>query len=89
VAVAEAVDWQQTYVNCFTAGAAGVRRSRMPMVLPTDDDAIRAALAMCGKPLDQPRKVVRITSTLHLQRMAVSEPLLAELPPGAVVQRAS
>ena len=85
VAVAEAIDWQNTYVNCFTAGAAGVRRSRMPMVLPTEEDAIKAALAMCGKPLDQPRKVVRIDSTLHLRRMAVSEPLLAELPPGAVV----
>jgi hypothetical protein len=84
-AVAEQIDWQATYVNCFTAGPAGVRRSRMPMVLPTADDAIRAALSMCGKAPDEPKRVVRIRSTLHLTRMWVSGALLDELPPGAAL----
>jgi hypothetical protein len=80
VAVARQVDWQKTYVNCFTAGPAGVRRSRMPMVLPTDDDAIRAALSMCGRAVDEPKRVVRIRSTLHLTELWVSDALLDEIP---------
>ena len=62
--VAELIDWKKTYVNCFTAGIAGVRRSRMPMVLPTEDDCIKAALSMCGRGLDEPKRVVRIVEHL-------------------------
>ena len=85
VSVARRIDWHKTYINCFTAGIAGVRRSRMPMVLPTDDDCIKAALSMCGRAFDQPKRVVRIRSTLHLTRCWVSDPLLGELPPGAEI----
>ena len=52
VALAEQVDWEQTYVNSFTAGGAGVRRGRMPMVLPDEESCIRAAMQTCGKPFD-------------------------------------
>ncbi|MCU1361211.1 MAG: hypothetical protein JWN99_2500, partial [Ilumatobacteraceae bacterium] len=82
--VARLIDWKKTYVNCFTAGIAGVRRSRMPMVLPTDDDCIKAALSMCGRGVNEPKRVVRIVNTLHLTRCWVSDALLAELPPGVV-----
>ena len=85
VSVAEQIDWQKTYVNCFTAGIAGVRRSRMPMVLPTDDDCVKAALSMCGRAFDQPKRVVRIESTLHMTRCWVSDALLHELPAGAEI----
>lgn len=81
--VAAGIDWHKTYVNCFTAGPSGVRRSRMPMVLPTEDDCIKAALSMCGRGLDEPKRVVRIRSTLHLTRIWVSDALVAALPPGA------
>jgi hypothetical protein len=81
--IATEIDWKKTYINCFTAGIAGVRRSRMPMVLPTEDDCIKAALSMCGKAFDQPKRVVRIESTLHLTRCWVSDALLQELPAGA------
>ncbi len=83
--VAAGINWQKTYVNCFTAGPSGVRRSRMPMVLPTEDDCIKAALSMCGKAVDEPKTVVRIRSTLHLTRCWVSEPLLSQLPAGSKV----
>lgn len=85
VALAQKIDWQKTYVNCFTAGIAGLRRSRMPMVLPTEEDCIKAALSMCGRAIDQPKRVVRIESTLHLSRCWVSDPLLRELPVGAEI----
>ncbi len=82
-AVAEQIDWEQTYVNSFTAGGSGVRRGRMPMVLADEESCIRAALQTCGKPFDAPKKIVRIHSTLHLTHCWVSDELLAELPPGA------
>ena len=85
VALAQQIDWHKTYVNCFTAGIAGVRRSRMPMVLPTGDDCIKAALSMCGRAFDQPKRVVRIESTLHMTRCWVSDALLHELPAGAEI----
>ncbi len=85
VSIATQIDWKKTYINCFTAGIAGVRRSRMPMVLPTDDDCVKAALSMCGRAFDQPKRVVRIESTLHLTRCWVSDPLLGELPAGAQI----
>jgi hypothetical protein len=82
MSLAEGIDWKKTYINCFTAGPAGVRRSRMPMVLPTELDCIKAALSMCGRGVDQPKRVVRIEDTLHPTRCWVSDALLAELPEG-------
>ena len=78
--LAEQIDWQKTYVNCFTAGAAGVRRSRMPMVLPDEQACIKAALSMCGRGVTEPKRVVRIRSTLHFCTAWVSDAVLSDLP---------
>ena len=78
--LANQIDWQKTYVNCFTAGIAGVRRARMPMVLPDEEACIKAALSMCGRGFDEPKRVVRVESTLHATEAWVSDALLAELP---------
>ncbi len=75
-ALARSIDWQKTYVNSFTAGPSGLRRSRMPMVLPDEAACVRAAMSMCGRGLDEPKRVVRIESTLHLTRCWVSDALL-------------
>jgi hypothetical protein len=85
--VAAGIDWRKTYINCFTAGPSGVRRSRMPMVLPDEEACMKAALSMCGRGLDEPKRVVRIRSTLHLTHCWISEALLDELPAGSVVHR--
>jgi hypothetical protein len=85
VDVARRIDWQKTYLNCFTAGPSGVRRARMPMVLPDEQSCVKAALSMCGKAVDEPKRVVRIRSTLHLTSCWVSDALLDELPPGATL----
>ncbi len=74
--LANKLDFQKTYINCFTAGPAGLRRSRMPMVLRDEDTCIKAALTMCGRGPDEPKRVVRIRSTLHLTQCWVSETLL-------------
>ena len=84
-ALAEQIDWQATYVNSFTAGGSGVRRGRMPMVLPDEASCIRAAMQTCGRPFDAAKRVVRIRSTLHLTRCWVSDALLADLPPGVAI----
>ena len=85
VSLADKIDWQKTYVNCFTAGPSGVRRSRMPMVLADEENCLKAALSMCGRAIDQPKRVVRIESTLHLTRCWVSDALLGELPTSASI----
>ena len=75
--VANAIDWEKTYLNCFTAGPSGVRRSRLPMVLPDAESCIKAALSMCGKAVHEEKRVVRIRSTLHLETCWVSNSVLA------------
>ena len=87
VSVAEKIDWQKTYLNCFTAGPAGVRRSRMPMVLKDEEACVKAALSMCGRGVHESKRVVRIESTLHLTKCWISESLIPELPTGAVISR--
>jgi hypothetical protein len=83
--LAVSIDWEQTYLNCLTAGPPGIRRGRLPMVLPDEASCVRAALATCGRSADEPKRVVRIRSTLHITRCWVSETLLAELPGDARV----
>ena len=85
VSLANKVDWQKTYVNTFTSAIAGLQRAKMPMVLPDEEACMKAALSMCGREYDEPAKVVRIESTLHLTRCWVSDALLGELPPGAQI----
>jgi hypothetical protein len=85
VSVAEQIDWQKTYLNCFTAGPSGVRRSRMPMVLRDEESCVKAALSMCGRGVNEPKRVVRIRSTLHLTSCWVSDELLKTLPEGAQI----
>lgn len=74
--LANQLDFRKTYVNCFTAGPAGMRRSRLPMVLPDEEACIKAALSMCGRGPTEPKRVVRVRSTLHLTRCWVSDALL-------------
>jgi hypothetical protein len=74
-ALANKLDFRTTYINCFTAGPAGMRRARLPMVLPDEESCIKAAISMCGRGPEEPKRIVRIRSTLHLTECRVSEPL--------------
>jgi hypothetical protein len=74
--LANKLDFRKTYINCFTAGPAGMRRSRLPMVLPDEVACLKAALTMCGRGPEEPKRVVRIASTLHLTECWVSDALL-------------
>ncbi len=74
--LARKIDFRTTYLNCFTAGPSGLRRSRLPMVLPDEESCIKAALTMCGKDLDEPKRVVRIRSTLNIFECWISPAVL-------------
>ena len=74
--LANKLDFRKTYINCFTAGPAGMRRARLPMVLPDEEACIKAALSMCGRGPTESKRVVRIESTLHLTSCQVSDALL-------------
>lgn len=74
--LANKLDFRKTYINCFTAGPAGMRRARLPMVLPDEEACIKAALSMCGRGPAEPKRIVRIESTLHLTNCQVSDSLL-------------
>lgn len=73
----EQVDFEATYTNAVTATVSNA--AKMPLVMNTDFDAIRAAIQTCNSlDLTSPR-LVRILDTLHLSRMMISEALLEEV----------
>jgi hypothetical protein len=74
--VVDQVDFESTYVNCLTAGIAGVQRAFVPVVAPDDRTAVLTALRVCGRPDPERAAIVRIKNTLALDEMDVSSSLL-------------
>lgn len=72
------VDLAAFYTNALTAGIVGVERGQIPITMACCRDAIRAALATCGKDPGEPRRVAWIRDTLHTETLAVSPILLEE-----------
>ncbi len=75
--LADAIDWQPTYLNALTAAAPNV--ARLPVVCQNDRDAIRHALNAAG--VEDPRRarIVRISDTLHVETLAASAAALATM----------
>ena len=67
---------EASYINNLTNGT--LQNYKMPMVMNSDKNAIRATLQMCRLPDPSKAKVVRIHSTLELSEFQVSEALLDE-----------
>jgi hypothetical protein len=67
------------YVNAMTAGNSGLQRVQLPIALPTDRDAIAAAMLTCGRADLSNARLVRIHDTLDLSRLLVSESLRASV----------
>lgn len=70
------IDFGTTYINGLTSGLTGIQRIALPVVLPTDRDAIGAALHCCAHPDLATVKLARIRNTLSLQDILVTEALL-------------
>jgi hypothetical protein len=71
----EKVDLRSTYLNAMTAGLGGPQRAQIPIALPTDRDAVAAALLTCGRADLHDARVLRVHSTLDLEQLLVSESL--------------
>jgi hypothetical protein len=71
------IDLGYTYANVITStyldGAA------IPMIMNTDEEAIRLAVKTCVRVKPEDTKIVRIRTTLELAHIQVSEPLMAEV----------
>lgn len=67
------IDYRSTFINALTSGHPIT--AKIPIFLPSDRDAIAAALHLC-RPIDpMEAKIVRIKNTLELERMWISESL--------------
>ena len=75
--VFEAADLETTYVNSLIATVTAV--ARLPMILPTDLDAVKAAILTCNILDFSKVRLVRIRDTLHLGELLISESLVEEV----------
>ena len=70
------INYHYTYANAFTSTITVP--ARLPLIMDSDCDAVRAAIKTCNaRDLGWPR-LVRISDTLHLNELSISEALLAE-----------
>jgi hypothetical protein len=75
--LAASMDRPATYMNALTSTTPAPVKT--PMVMPTDEMAIAAALTMCAGVDPGNARLVRIENTLKLGRLWVSEALLGEV----------
>jgi hypothetical protein len=76
-AVVSAMDLASMQANAMTS--TFIERVRVPLALPSDRQAIEAAVSTCNHPDLQTLRLGRIRNTLHLEELYVSESLLNEL----------
>jgi hypothetical protein len=82
VAVASAIDLRQNYMNSLTSTL--VEKSRFPIVLADDRDAMRALVSTSWSAEDSATGLCIIRSTLHLDEVLLSDPLLREVRESAL-----
>jgi hypothetical protein len=70
------IDLRQIYMNSITSTM--VEKSRIPVVLPDDRDAVRASVATSWSADDLSTRLCIIRSTLHLDEILISDALLTE-----------
>ncbi|HEX2742628.1 MAG TPA: lactate racemase domain-containing protein [Rubrobacter sp.] len=75
--LAGAMDRPSTYMNALTSTTPAPVKT--PMVMPTDEMTIAAALTMCAGVTYPEARLVRIENTLKLRRIWVSEALIGEV----------
>ena len=77
---ARKLDLRATYINAITSGIGGVQRVRLPIVMPSDVDALCAGILCCSNGNPSVARVVRIKNTLEIGELEVSESLLDVVP---------
>ncbi|SFD96393.1 protein of unknown function [Sulfitobacter brevis] len=76
LSVMERIDIQQIYMNSLTSTM--VEKSRIPIVLRNDKDALRALVSTSWSKDDRSTRFCQIRSTLHLDEVLISASLLEE-----------
>jgi hypothetical protein len=77
--VLEKIDLRAMYVNAMTSGLGGPQRAQIPIALPTDRDAVSAAVLTCGRADLDGCRLVRARDTLDLEHLLVSSSLREEV----------
>ena len=75
--LAASMDRPSTYMNALTSTTPAPVKT--PMVMPTDEMAIAAAMTMCAGVEPRDARLVRIENTLKLAKIWVSDALLQEV----------
>lgn len=70
----EESDFLSTYVNCIASGNPSA--GKIPIIMDTEEEAIRAAIQTCAGIDENNARIVRIKDTLHLINIAVSKNML-------------
>ena len=83
--VATELDLDQMYTNALTSGS--LSRSSVPVVLPSDRHALRAAVATAGRYDPDDARIAWVRDTAHLSSFRVSEALLDEVDDTVTVER--
>jgi hypothetical protein len=68
---------ETTIANVIASG--NPEAGRIPVVLGTEEETVRAAISCCARINTQSPKVVRIRNTLHLHEIFVSENMIPEM----------
>ncbi|MBB6644867.1 lactate racemase domain-containing protein [Halobellus ruber] len=82
--VAAELDLDQMYTNALTSGS--LSRSSIPIVLPSDRHALRAAVATAGHYDPATARIAWVRDTSHLSSFRVSEALLEEVGDAVTVE---
>jgi hypothetical protein len=82
-AAVEALDLRKTYANALTSGS--LEKSKLPVVAPDDELAIRIALSALGGSDPEAARVVWIENTQDLGELYVSAAVIDDLPDAATV----
>jgi len=82
--VAADLDLDQVYTNALTSGS--LRRAKLPVVMPTDELAVTAALSTVGALDPREARIVHAANSSELSRFRVSAALVDDLPAAATVE---
>lgn len=75
----ERVDFAATFMNYRTSGEGCAYRARIPIVLENAEEAVKAAIALCGRGRWEKVRLARIRNTEFVQMLEVSESLVEEV----------
>ena len=73
----DAIDYPSTYANVITS--AYLDGALIPIAMPTDQQALQLAVKTLVRVKQGQARIVRIRDTLSIDKISVSEPMLAEV----------